>query len=378
MKVHEYQAREIFEKYNLPVVEADVCSSVEEAKKIAENIGLPVVIKAQVQVGGRGKAGGIKKAKTIQEVEEKSKEILGMEIKGIKVEKIMVAKAVEIKEELYVGIVVDRANRKIAIMSSPAGGIDIEEIAKTTPEKIFKTEVDPLVGLKLYQVNKVSNPIFTDKKLLTEFKQIVFNLYSVFVENHCSLAEINPLAITTDNSLVACDAKINIDDNALFIEKLASLRDPKSEDPLEIKAKEEGLSYVGLNGDIGCVVNGAGLAMTTMDLIKLYGGEPANFLDVGGSSSPQKVVNAMEIILTNKKVKSILINIFGGITRCDDIAQGLIEALNTMEIKQPIVVRLTGTNEEKAQKMLEKTHLYSAKSFNEGVKRAIELAREER
>jgi len=378
MKIHEYQAREIFEKYHLPVVEADVCSSVEEAKKVAKNIGLPVVIKAQVQVGGRGKAGGIKKAKTIEEVEEKSKQILDMEIKGMKVEKVMVAKLVEIKEELYVGVVVDRAKRKIAIMSSPAGGIDIEEIAKTTPEKIFKTEVDPLVGLKMYQVNKISTPLFTDKKLLTEFKQIVFNLYSVFVEKHCSLAEINPLAITTHNTLVACDAKINIDDNALFIEELSSLRDLKSEDPLEIKAKEGGLSYVGLDGDIGCVVNGAGLAMTTMDLIKLYGGEPANFLDVGGSSSPQKVVKAMEIILANKKVKSILINIFGGITRCDDIAQGLIQALSTMEIKQPIVVRLTGTNEEKAHKMIEKTHLYSAKSFGEGVKKAIELAREVR
>jgi succinyl-CoA synthetase beta subunit len=375
MKIHEYQAKEIFERYNIPVVKSKICSTPEEAKKIVDEIGLPVVIKAQVQVGGRGKAGGIKVAKTRDEVERKAREILSMHIKEIPVEIIMVAEAINIKEELYVGIVIDRSSKRIAVMTSPSGGIDIEEVAKESPEKIYKIQIDPLVGLKSYQVKKITTPLFENKELQKQTQLIIKNLYQVFIENDCSLAEINPLVLSHEGNLIACDAKINIDDNALFREELSKLRDTKAEDPLELQAKEAGLSYVGLDGNVACVVNGAGLAMTTMDLIKLYGGEPANFLDVGGSSSPEKVVNAMKIILTNKRVKSILINIFGGITRCDDIATGIIQALGSIEIPHPIVVRLTGTNEDKAKEILAQTSLHFASSFTEGVKKAIELAK---
>ncbi len=375
MKVHEYQAREIFARYGIPVLQGEVCATPEEARKIAEKLQKSVVIKAQVQVGGRGKAGGIKLAKNPEEAEKLAKEILGMEIKGITVEKIMVTEAIDIKEELYVGMVIDRAGKKIALMTSEAGGIEIEEVARNTPDKIHKIGVDPLVGLKNYQIQRLVAPLFKEKELKQEASSIIRKLYQAFVENDCSLAEINPLVVTGEGKLLACDTKVNIDDNALFRKELAELRDPGAEDPLELEARQSDLSYVGLDGSVACIVNGAGLAMTTMDIIKLYGGEPANFLDVGGSSSPEKVVNAMRIILTNKNVRAILINIFGGITRCDDIAAGIIEAMNKMEVPYPIVVRLTGTNKEKAREMLADTDLNFASSFAEGVKKAVELAK---
>ena len=374
MKVHEYQAREIFARYGIPVLQGEVCATPEEARKIAEKLQKSVVIKAQVQVGGRGKAGGIKLAKNPEEAEKLAKEILGMEIKGITVEKIMVTEAIDIKEELYVGMVIDRAGKKIALMTSEAGGIEIEEVARNTPDKIHKIGVDPLVGLKNYQIQRLVAPLFKEKELKQEASSIIRKLYQAFVENDCSLAEINPLVVTGEGKLLACDTKVNIDDNALFRKELAELRDPGAEDPLELEARQSDLSYVGLDGSVACIVNGAGLAMTTMDIIKLYGGEPANFLDVGGSSSPEKVVNAMRIILTNKNVRAILINIFGGITRCDDIAAGIIEAMNKMEVPYPIVVRLTGTNKEKAREMLADTDLNFASSFADGVKKAVELA----
>ena len=413
MKIHEYQAREIFARYEIPVLQGEVCTTPEHAKEIAQKLKKSVVIKAQVQVGGRGKAGGIKLAKNPEEAEKLAKDILGMQIKGIPVEKIMVAEAIDIKEELYIGMVIDRARKKIVLMTSEAGGVEIEEVARETPDKIHKVEVDPLIGLKGFQIQKLIAPLFEglanlkvcptsglanlkvcptskekgqevkaeaftypgSKKLGQETGSIIRKLYQAFVENSCSLAEINPLVITNEGKLLACDTKINIDDNALFREELANLRDPNAEDPLELEARQSDLSYVGLDGNVACIVNGAGLAMTTMDLIKLEGGEPANFLDVGGSSSPTKVVNAMRIILTNKNVRSILINIFGGITRCDDIAAGIIEAMNKMEVPYPIVVRLTGTNQEKACEMLANTDLHFASSFTEGVKKAIELAK---
>ena len=375
MKVHEYQAREIFARYGIPVLKGEVCTTPKEAKKIAEELQKSVVIKAQVQVGGRGKAGGIKLAKNPEEAEKLAKEILGMEIKGITVKKIMVAEAIDIKKELYVGMVIDRASKKIALMTSEAGGIEIEEVARETPEKIHKVGVDPLIGLKNYQIQRLVAPLFEEKELKQEASSIIRKLYRAFVENDCSLAEINPLVVTGDGKLLACDTKVNIDDNALFRKELAELRDPGAEDPLELEARQSDLSYVGLDGSVACIVNGAGLAMTTMDIIKLYGGEPANFLDVGGSSSPEKVVSAMRIILTNKNVRAILINIFGGITRCDDIAAGIIEAMNKMEVPYPIVVRLTGTNKEKAREMLADTDLNFASSFAEGVKKAVELAK---
>lgn len=377
MKIHEYQAREIFAQYGIPVPEAKICTTPQEAKEIANLIGYPIVIKAQVQVGGRGKAGGIKMAKSPDEAMRIAHDILSMRIKDIPVEIIMVAEAINIKEEHYVGVIIDRSSKRIAVITSSAGGIEIEEVARETPGKINKIVVDPLSGIRSYHLHKLATPLFEDKNLYSECANIINNLYHAFIDNDCSLAEINPLVVTDKGKLLACDSKINIDDNALFRKELAGLRDTKSDDPIEGEAREAGLSYVSLkNGDVGCIVNGAGLAMTTMDLIKLYGGEPANFLDVGGSSSPDKVVSAMKIILTNKNVKSILINIFGGITRCDDIAVGLLESIRTMEIPHPIVVRLSGTNQEKAKEILAKTELHFANSFTDGVKKAIELAKE--
>ncbi|MBI4722474.1 MAG: ADP-forming succinate--CoA ligase subunit beta [Candidatus Stahlbacteria bacterium] len=384
MKIHEYQAREIFSSYGIPVPEAKICTTPQKAKEISNLIGYPVVIKAQVQVGGRGKAGGIKIAKSPDEAMKIANDIFSMRIKDFPVEIIMVTEAINIKTELYVGVIIDRSSKRIAVMTSAAGGIEIEEVAQKTPEKINKIMIDPLSGIRSYHLHKLTTPLFTDnrtpitdnRKLCSECDNIINKLYHAFIENDCSLAEINPLVVTDKGKLLACDSKINIDDNALFRKELAGLRDTKADDPIEKEARESGLSYVSLkNGDVGCIVNGAGLAMTTMDLIKLYGGEPANFLDVGGSSSPDKVVSAMKIILTNKNVKSILINIFGGITRCDDIAVGLLESIRTMEIPHPIVVRLSGTNQEKAKEILAKTELHFVSSFTEGVKKAIELAK---
>ncbi len=374
MKIHEYQAKRIFARYGILLPYGKICDTPEEARKITKKIKKPVVIKAQVQVGGRGKAGGIKLAKNPDEAKELAKYILSMKIKGIQVKKVMVTEAIDIKEEFYIGVVIDRAEKKIALITSEAGGVEIEEVARETPEKVHKARVDPLIGLRSYQIQKLVAPLFKDKELQRETGWIIRKVYQAFIENDCSLAEINPLVLTRDGKLLACDTKINIDDNALFHEKLANLRDPNAEDPLELEARQSDLSYVGLDGNVACIVNGAGLAMTTMDIIKLYGGEPANFLDVGGSSSPEKVVNAMRIILTNKNVRAILINIFGGITRCDDIAAGIIEAMNKMEVPYPIVVRLTGTNKEKAREMLADTDLTFASSFAEGVKKAVEFA----
>jgi succinyl-CoA synthetase beta subunit len=378
MKIHEYQAKEVFARHGIPVLRGEICKNPERARRIASGLGFPVVIKAQVHVGGRGKAGGIKIAKSADEAEKAAQEILGMQIKGVPVEIVMVAEAINIKKELYVGIVIDRSSKRVAVMTSPAGGVDIEEVARKTPEKICTEYVDLLAGLKSFQLRKLTAALFESKELQRRASVIIGKLYQAFVGTDCSLAEINPLVLTEAGSLLACDSKINIDDNALIRGDLARLRDPKAEDPLELQAKKAGLSYVGLDGSVACIVNGAGLAMTTMDIIKLHGGEPANFLDIGGSSSPDKVMTAMKIILTNKNVKSILINIFGGITRCDDVAMGLIQAVDSMDISHSIVVRLFGTNREKGVEILKKTDLHAdvhiAETFIGGVEKAIELA----
>ena len=375
MKIHEAYARSIFTEFGLPVPKSRMIAKPEEAKEVAEELGLPVVVKAQVLVGGRGKAGGVKLASTPEEAVEKADAIFGMDIKGLTVEKVLVAHAVDIEREFYAGIVVDRRTRKPLMMVSPAGGIDIEEVARTSPEKIMKVIIDPLWGLLPFQVRSMTAFLSDNKDVAKQIGQALRCLYRAFMGVDASLAEINPLVESPDGKVWAIDAKINIDDNGLFRQKtVAELRDESAEDPGELEARNGGLSYVKLDGNIGCIVNGAGLAMATMDMIKHYGAEPANFLDIGGSSSPAKVLTAMRIILRDKNVKSILINIFGGITRCDDVANGILEAKKELGVDVPLVIRLIGTNEEEAREILRGTELIPAATMDEGVRKAIEVA----
>ncbi|RKZ01763.1 MAG: ADP-forming succinate--CoA ligase subunit beta [Candidatus Hydrothermota bacterium] len=377
MKLLEYASKEVMRKFGLPVTDWELVRSVEELERVIDKFQFPVALKAQVPVGGRGKAGGIKIAKDRSEALEKADKIFNLKIKGIPVKKLMVSQAVKIEKEYYIGVVVDRKHQTPTVMVSAEGGVDIEEVARTKPEAIHMLQVDINSGLMPYQARFLAHKIFDDPKLALRGADVILKLYNTFVAVDAQLAEINPLALTKDRELEALDAKIVVDDNALYRHPdLESLRDLDYEDATELEAKEAGLSYVKLDGYIGCCVNGAGLAMATMDLIKHYGGEPANFLDVGGSSNPEKVRKAMELILRDKNVKSIYINIFGGITRCDDVANGLIQAFSQMEIPVPVVVRLTGTNEEIARKMLNESGLplVTAETMAEGAKKAIELA----
>ncbi len=371
MKIHEYQAKEIFSQFNIPLPKEKLCTTVEEVKQVFQEFG-KAVIKAQVLVGGRGKAGGIQLAHNLEEGEKAANRILGMEIKGLTVNKVLVSEAVDIASESYVGITNDRNTKSLVIMVSSEGGIEIEEVAKATPEKIARLEVNPEVGLFDFQARNLAFSLFDDIKLVSKAASIIKNLYKCYIETDASLAEINPLVVTTDGNLVALDAKINFDDNALYRHpEFEGLRDPTEDEKKEIDAKSKGLSYIKLDGEIGCMVNGAGLAMATMDVIKLYGGRPANFLDVGGSSSPQKVIDAMNILLSDKNVKVVMINIFGGITRCDDIARGLLTAMNEMEINLPIVVRLTGTNEKEGHEILKDSDLIVTSSMSDAAQKAI-------
>ena len=375
MKIHEYQAKEIFAAFGIPVPRERVASKPSEAASLACELGMPVVIKAQVLVGGRGKAGGVKKVESADQVEAVAGSILGMDIKGLKVNKVLVSECVDIKGEAYVGIVIDRASRAPVLMASAAGGVEIEEVAKATPEKILKVAIDPAAGLLGFQARNVGMALYGDAKLAREFAGIAQKLYRIFVQKDCSLIEINPLVKLGSGSLLALDAKINFDDNADFRHKeWEAMRDLPAEEPTEVEAKAAGLTYIKLAGNVGCVVNGAGLAMATMDLIKRYGGEPANFLDVGGSSSPEKMVTAMRIILSDPNVKAILINIFGGITRCDDIANGLLAAQKQADIRVPLVARLTGTNAEKAREILKGSAVTPAETMADAVKKAVALA----
>ncbi|MGB9793749.1 ADP-forming succinate--CoA ligase subunit beta [Caldisericum exile] len=375
MNLQEYQSREFFKEFGIPVVDGAVASNREEALEIAKKIGLPVVLKAQVLVGGRGKAGGVKVAKTEEEVLKLADEILTMEIKGLKVKKLLVAKAVNILREFYVGFTVDRVSKRNVLIVSNAGGVDIEEVAKNTPEKIFKIYIDPIMGLFSYEAKKASQRLTEDMNIAPKIADIIEKLYKVYISLDGNLAEINPLAVVEGNNVLALDSKIVIDDNALFRHpELEALREPTEEEKLELEAKSKGFTYIKLNGNIGCLVNGAGLAMATMDLIKLFGGDPANFLDIGGSSSPEKVASAIEMITRDKNVKAILINIFGGITRCDDVANGLLKALEMTKVDVPIVVRLTGTNEDKAREILKDTPLIYTDSMVDGVTKVVELA----
>ncbi len=378
MKLLEYAAKELLKRFDLPIKEGKLVTTAEDAKKICEELGGKCVIKAQVPVGGRGKAGGIKLANSPDEAYEKAKAILGMEIKGIPVKKIYVVEVAEFTKEIYAGIFLDRKNERPVLMASAEGGVEIEEVAKIKPEAIVKFYIDPNYGLMPYQAREVSFKLGLDNKEALKLSTCLYKLYCAFSEINAQLVEINPLVVEKNGDLLCLDAKIILDDNAIFKNPdLVKYRDPDYEDPYEIEAKEKGLSFVKLDGNIGCAVNGAGLAMATMDIIKKYGGEPANFLDVGGSSNPEKMKNAMSIILSDKNVKSVYVNIFGGITRCDDIAKGLISAFKELDIKVPVVVRLTGTNEELGRKMLKESGLpvHTANTMREGAQIAIKLAR---
>ncbi len=375
MKIHEYQAKEIFRSAGIPVPQGKVATTVQDAVAIADELNRPVMVKAQVHVGGRGKAGGVQYAENLEAAKIWSQRILGMDIKGLTVKKILITEAVDITSETYLGIILDRATKMPTIMISAAGGVDIEEVAAKTPEKIHKLSVNPRVGLHPYQARELAYGVFRDISLVRQVADIIMKLYDVFWKVDASLVEINPLITNPINQVLAIDAKLNIDDNGLFRQKLIEeMRDPDAENDAEIEARNAGLSFIKLEGNIGCIVNGAGLAMATMDLVKHYGGEPANFLDIGGSSNPDKVLTAMRIIMSDPNVKAILINIFGGITRCDDVATGIVSAVQELNPSIPIVTRLTGTNEDKARQIMKQVKLETAPTLDEVVKKAISLA----
>ena len=374
MNLLEYQAREILRRYGIPVPPGEVASTPAEARAIAERFGGKVVVKAQVHAGGRGKAGGVKLAKTAAEAETHAKAILGMTIKGLTVQKVSIAPAAEIASESYVGIIVDRASQRPVLMVSPAGGIDIEEVAAKTPEKIHRRAVDPRYGLLSHQAMMLGFALYKDVKQARAAADIMQKLYAAVYGVGASLAEINPLVTTPDGAVQALDAKIAIDDNELERRPdIAALRDVSSEAPEEVAAREAGLTFIKLEGTVGCCVNGAGLAMATMDLVKYYGGDPANFLDIGGSSNPQKVVSALRIITSDPRVKVILFNIFGGITRGDDVANGIVQATREFTLKVPIVIRLTGTNEQLGVEILRKAGFSALTDMDEAVKQAVAL-----
>ena len=378
MKLHEYQSKRVFAQYGVPIPHGEVASSPAEARAIAEKIGKPVVIKSQVLVGGRGKAGGIKLARTPDEAEEVAGHILGMDIKGLTVKKVLVDEAADIRSEIYLGAVLDRSARRVAIMASSEGGVEIEEVASQTPEKIITVHVHPLLGMQGYQARQLAYGIGLPKEHISAFAKIAQSLYRAFVESDASLAEINPLVINGDNQLEAVDGKILLDDSALPRQKqMAAMRDPDEDSPTETEAREAGLSYIDLDGEIGCMVNGAGLAMATMDIIKLYGGNPANFLDIGGGAGAEKVLAALSIILRDARVKAVLINIFGGITRCDEVANGIVEAIDSLHVDVPIVVRMVGVNEDEARQILAASNLPSANRLSEAVQMAVAAAKGE-
>ena len=375
MKIHEYQGKELFDRMGIPTAKGKVCRSVSEVLSAYEELGLErAVVKAQVLTGGRGKAGGIKIGNNRAEIEAAAKAILGMEIKGLIVDRVMVAEAVEIAAEFYFSFAVDRNAKSVVMILSREGGVEIEEVAAKTPEKIHKIPIFPFVGIPDFLAKKAAAMLFDEWSLVNQGYKMIQNLYKLMVATDASLVEVTPLVVTKDGRLIALDAKLNFDDNALFRQpEIESLYEPDEEEKRELEAKSNGFSFVHLGGEIGCMVNGAGLAMATMDLIKLYGGKPANFLDIGGSSNPRKVIEAMKLLLSDKEVKVVLINIFGGITRCDDVARGLISAFNEIKTEIPIVIRLTGTNEKEGREMLKGTPFHSAETMGEAIKRAVEL-----
>ncbi|HMD88574.1 MAG TPA: ADP-forming succinate--CoA ligase subunit beta [Anaerolineaceae bacterium] len=376
MKLHEYQSKLIFSRYGVPIPKGRVAATAGEAKQIAEELGGRVVIKSQVLVGGRGKAGGIRLAKSPKEAEDLATQILGMEIKGLPVRKVLVDEAVNIRSEIYLGITNDRNMHRPVIMASAAGGVEIEEVAQQSPEKIIKIYIDPLLGLRDFQARDIATGIDLPREFWRPFMEIANALWKAYSDSDATLAEINPLVITSDQRIIALDGKMIIDDNALFRHPdLADLRDRDAEAPAEIEARKYGLSYIQLDGQIGCMVNGAGLAMATMDIIKLYGGEPANFLDIGGGAGSEKVSAAFRIILSDPNVKAVLINIFGGITRCDEVARGILSAIAEVKPKTPMVVRLVGTNAEEGRRLLADAHMETAETLVEAAQKAVAVVK---
>lgn len=377
MKIHEYQAKEILRRHNVPTPEGKVATTAEEAVKIAEDFGaFPVVVKAQVHVGGRGKAGGVKLAKSLDEVKSHAEAILGMDIKGSTVHKVLIEQGVDIKTEIYVGLVVDRAQKCPVLMVSSSGGVDIEEVAASTPDLILKLPMNPALGICDHQIRRAAFFVGLPKEAQRAFGATVRALYETFMSLDCALAEINPLVLTGDNKVLACDAKMDFDDNALARHPdLPALRDESEDEPLEVDARAHNVSYVKLDGTIGCLVNGAGLAMGTMDMVKHFGGEPANFLDVGGGASPEQIAEALRIVTSDPSVKAIFFNIFGGIVRCDRVAAGILQAKEKVGIELPIIMRLVGTNEEQAREMLAGADLKMVSTMSEGAKLAVEMSK---
>lgn len=375
MKLHEYQSKQIFSRYGIPIPKGRIAATAQEAEHIAEELGGRVVIKSQVLVGGRGKAGGIRLAKNPDEAEELAAQILAMEIKGLPVRKILVDEAAQIEKEIYLGITNDRTARKPVMMSSSAGGVEIEEIARKEPQKIIKTHIDPLLGLGDYQARDIAAGIDLPREHWKSFGMIAHGLWKAYLDCDATLAEINPLVITSDNRLLALDGKMVLDDNALFRHPdLAEMRDLDAEAPSEIEARKYGLSFIKLDGNIGCMVNGAGLAMTSMDIIKLFGGEPANFLDIGGGASADKVTAALRIILADPNVRAVLFNVFGGITRGDEVARGILVALDEVKTKVPMVIRLVGTNAEEGRQILADANMITAETLADAARKAVAAA----
>ncbi|WP_368659199.1 ADP-forming succinate--CoA ligase subunit beta [Metabacillus halosaccharovorans] len=386
MNIHEYQGKELLRKYGVSVPNGRVAFSVDEAVEAAKELGTDVVVvKAQIHAGGRGKAGGVKVAKNLDEARTYAEEILGKTLvthqtgpEGKEVKRLLIEEGCDIKKEYYVGLVLDRATSRVVLMASEEGGTEIEEVAEQTPEKIFKEVIDPAVGLQGYQARRIAFNINIPKELVGQAVKFMMGLYQVFVERDCSIAEINPLVITGDGKVMALDAKLNFDSNALYRHKdIVEYRDLEEEDPKEIEASKYDLSYISLDGNIGCMVNGAGLAMSTMDIIKYYGGEPANFLDVGGGATAEKVTEAFKIILSDQNVKGIFVNIFGGIMKCDVIAEGVVEATKQVGLEIPLVVRLEGTNVELGKKILDESglNITSAESMADGAQKIVSLVK---
>ncbi len=379
MKIHEYQAKELFRGAGIPVQDQAVITDASEAAAAAGRLGGKVVVKAQVLVGGRGKAGGVKLASSPEEAAQHAQAILGMDIKGETVEKVLIAPAADILKEYYVGLIMDRTTKKIILMMTREGGVDIEELAVSNPDAILKFPIDIVAGIQDDQLTPVLTEVFQREPLITQAREAVHNLYRLFVDTDASLVEINPYAQVDENTLSALDAKMNFDDNALFKHPhVAALKNAEEYSQDEEDAKEYGLSFVSMDGEIGCIVNGAGLAMATMDIVNLFGGNPANFLDVGGSSNPEKVLQAIKIILRNEKVRAILINIFGGITRCDDIARGIIMATDQIDIRVPLVIRLVGTNQEEGRALLEEKGFAVGSDLSEAVRKVVALDKGEK
>jgi succinyl-CoA synthetase beta subunit len=377
MKLHEYQSKQYFANFGIPIPPGRVATNAAEAKQIAEELGGRVVIKSQVLVGGRGKAGGIRLANDPQQAEDLATQILGMEIKGLPVRKVLVDEAANIESEIYLGITNDRAARKPVVMASSAGGIEIEQVAKDTPEKIVKIHIDPLLGLRDYQARDIAAGIDLPRAHWRSFGQICRGLWQAYINSDANLAEINPLVITAQNQLLAVDGKMVLDDNALFRHPdLAEMRDADIEPKAETEARKYSLSFIKLDGYIGCMVNGAGLAMATMDIIKLNGGEPANFLDIGGGASSEKVAAALRIILSDANVRAVLFNIFGGITRGDEVARGILVALKEVDTSVPMVIRLVGTNAEEGREILKQANMITADTLVDAAKKAIAAAQE--